>query len=314
MNTTTERSFLVDDDLFEAGLDGYVKGEGSGSNVWRLKTGEPRKGYFLQNPGTPGDWVKYRELSAFEGLRGGVEMPNGLKEFPVYDQVLITDPDTGKSKRTTRPDNDPLIALVVPGKFAKNGKAKASDVMSLNFIEIVKDSETDELTHRHIVLKLSATASRTVLNFYRTQVEMNDGEFDMTAFPWTLTVTGSGSASQLTLKPHRKDGPIDLDEFEPIDIIEMLGTVRAAVEDHVEQIRTGGDATIAAAKDKAEADDGDIQFGNDEDDDDEALSKSDKYAAFTDAKIRKLLKDAGAEVPPKANRPTLISLAVSHLD
>lgn len=313
-NTAAERSFIVDDELFEAGLDGYVKGEGSGSNVWRLKSGEPRKGYFLQNPGTAGDWVKYRELSAFEGLRGGVAMPNGLKEFPVYDQVMIPDPETGRPKRTTRPDNDPLIALVVPGKFAKNGKAKAGDVMSVNFIEIVKDDETDEITHRHIVLKLSATASRHILNFYRTQKEMNDDEFDMTAFPWTLTVSGQGSASQLALKPHRKEGPIDLDEFEPVDIVEMLGVTRAAVEDFVEQIRTGGDTKIAADKDAADAASGEPDLGDDDDDDDEALSKSDKFAAFTDAKIRKLLKDAGVEVPPKANRPTLISLAVDNLD
>ena len=310
MNDTTERSFLVDDDLFEAGLDGYVKGEGSGSNVWKLKSDRPRKGYFLNNPGTPGDWVKYREISAFDGLRGGVEMPNGLKEFPVYDQVLVVDPDTGKSKRTTRTDNDPLIALVVPGKYAKNGKAKAADLMAVNFIEIVKDDETDEITHRHIVLKMSATASKTVLNFYRTQVEMNDGEFDMTAFPWTLSVHGQGSATELKIKPHRKEGPIDLDEFEQIDIVEMLKGTRQAVEDFVEQVRNGGDATIAAQQAAGGSDEDTF----DDEDDDEDLSKADKFAALTDAKLRKMLKENSVEVPPKANRPTLISLAVANLD
>ena len=315
-DTAAERSFLVDDELFEAGLEGYVKGEGSGSNVWKLTGKKPRKGYFLNNPGTDGDWVKFREMSAFDGLRGGVEMPNGLKEFPVYDQVLVVDPETGARRRTTRPDNDPLIALVVPGKYGKNGKAKAADVMAVNFIEIVADEDTDEISHRHIVLKLSSTASKALLNLYRTQCEMADsGEFDMTAFPWTLAIHGTGASTELKAKPHRKEGPIDLDEFESISIVEMLQTTRAAVEDFVEQVRNGGDATIRKQQEEAEDSDDGIAFGGDDDDEeDEDLAKSDKYASMTDAKLRKLLKAADVKVPTKANRPTLISLAVANLD
>ena len=100
---TEQRSFMVDDDLFDAGLDGYVKTGGVGRNIYRLKAGEPKKGYFFSDP-TPEtrksgeDWLSYREISAFDGLRGGVDLPNGMKEFPVYDQKVVQDPETGQRK------------------------------------------------------------------------------------------------------------------------------------------------------------------------------------------------------------------------
>lgn len=312
----TERSFIVDDDLFEAGIDSYVQSGGAGGNIWRLSSkGGPKKGYFITNPFSDeakaiNDWLTYREISAFDGLRGGIDMPNGLKEFPVFDtQVVIED---GQRRRTTNSSLDPVIALIVPGKFGQNGKAKAGDMIAFNFLEEITDDDGNTV-HKHIILKMSGQRGRELQSAYKLQVE-TQGSFDLTAYPWTLGIVGQGAASSLKLKPHRAEGPTD-SEVEPIDVLAAMTAIREAVDEFVETIRGGGTASTPDTLPASSGDDDATSVFEAAVEEPTAaeLDDADKWSAMSDAELRKALKAGNVTVPPKAARTALISLAMVNL-
>lgn len=292
-----------DEDLLLSGLDGYVKSEGSNyTPIYRLKKGTTTV-HFVTDPWTMKSdhgWHIYREVSAFDGLFGGFMLPNGMKEFPVNDQIIVTDPETGERRRQYAPrGTDPLIDLVAPStKFPPaDGRVKGSDKLAVNVI----DEEG-----KHIVLKMSGARGAELLRALNNLHAMDDS-FTATSFPWQLTLSGTGAASALTIKPLKSEPPVDLPE--PYDLVELFGQIRSDVEAFVNSLR-GDNSEANAVSENHET----VDLFEDSIVTAEAVVPSqDKYSAMSDVRLKTLLTKAGVTVPPRSTRGTLIELAINNL-
>lgn len=291
----------LDDDLVLAGIDGYVRS--SNSNyfpIYRLKQGTTVF-RFVTDPWTRNEdngWLFYREVSAFDGLRGGFPLPNGLKEFPVNDQVTIVTPE-GEKRRTNGPrGQDPLLELVAPStKFPPaDGRAKGADKLAVNVI----DSEGN-----HIILKMSGARGADLLRAFNGYRDLSD-DFTVTRFPWQLTLSGAGASTTLSVKPLKNEPPVELPE--PFDLRVVMDNIRAQVEEYVNSLRGDSDEQAVAADDDLTVDDFEAQVSHADDN----LEQRQKYAQLTDARLKALLSKNGITVPPRSTRPALIELAVAH--
>lgn len=308
-NTNPKSYTSLDDDLILGGVESYARtgGGGSGRRIYRLKGSMTVR--FLTDPWTRNQdhgWHFYREVAAFDGLRGGFQLPNGLKEFPVNDQITFTDPDTGQTKRQYAPrGTDPILELVVPSSMypPADGRVKGQDKVAINVL-----NEEGE----HIVLKLSGARGADLLRTMLTFREM-DEKFTCTTYPWTLTIQGSGAASTLSVKPHKNEAPVELPD--PIDLVEMFGDIRREVEEYVDGLRGGGADTV-----EDELVDSDEESWASVDQFEEAVASAeaiveprDKFSAMSDVRIKTLLTKAGVKIPAKSTRSALIELASTHL-
>jgi len=291
----------MDEDLLLAGLDGYAKAE---SKTYRpitwLDKGTTTVRFVTDKETMNEDhgWLIYREVAAFDGLKGGFELPTHLRTFPVFDQVIVTDPETGERKRRKGPrGTDPLLELVAPSvKFPPvDGIVKASDKVAVNIIN---------QEGKHVVLKLSGARARELFTAFNLYKEM-DPNFTCTAYPWQLTLSGTGINTTLSVKPLRNEPPIDLPE--PYDLVEMFNDIRKEVEDYVNSL-SGTQEESVDQDDYADADSFEETIA--------AIDVSEdlytKYSAVSPVRLKTLLTKAGVSIPPRSSHATLIELAVAH--
>lgn len=291
----------IDEDLLLAGLDGYSR---SKSVTYRPITWLERGTTivrFVTDKETMNEdhgWLIYREVAAFDGLKGGFDLPTHLRTFPVYDQIVEIDPETGKRTRRNGPrGTDPLLDLVAPSvKFPPaDGIVRGSDKVAVNII-------TEDGQHK--VLRLSGPRAKELFNAFNLYKEM-DPNFTCTAFPWQLTLSGTGASTTLNVKPLRDEPPINLPE--PYDLVEMFGEIRKEVEDFVDNLSSSQESVVVE-DDYADAD----TF-------EETVAAIDvnedlrsKYSAVSPVRLKTLLTKAGVSIPPRSTHASLIELAIAH--
>ena len=291
-------------DLFLSGLDAYVSNKGgSGTPIYPLKQGSTVY-YFFSNPwdveADASDWLLYREVAAFDGLRGGFDMPNGLKEFPINDTLEVDVEGEKKFRRLSWKNSDPLLPLVAPSSRypTDDGGPTRSWKLAINVI----DSDGN-----HIILKLANKRAFSLLEKLNDARAMNDG-FSCVGNAWQITTTGSGFDSGVSIKPLKDEPPVDLPE--PYNIGEIMSGIRDQVEAYVETLRGGAaqqqEDDFAAEDAIADAFEAAAVQAESE------LDSRTKYAEMTDARLKVLLSKAGVTVPPRSTRPALIELAVAN--
>jgi hypothetical protein len=321
--------------------DRFVKAEGGGDSVfWRHPTtkgpdGEytldPLKLYFVTNYWNYANdhgWFFWREVNAEEGLAGGIKLQWPNSEFPVRD---VRDLGNGQQQyiKDSDPDADELYKLVVPF-LPKRTKAKrpfrpVRDKAGINILKVVEKYGEDgkvigtDLYHQVLVMPASrAKKLLTVLKGYREMVP----NFDATAYPFTLTVTGKGAGEVVGLTPHKDEPAVELPD--PFDIPEHLQAKREEIFAIVTNW-TGVDTAKYQAADPWK--DGNVAdapaFAQPEGQYvDELAPSSDAapqaperppYESMPPARLKTLLMKAGIAIPPKATREQLVELAIASL-
>ena len=222
-------------------------------------------------------------------------MPNGLKTFPVNDQIIqVID---GERRRFNAPrGTDPLLELVQPSsKYPPaDGRAKGQDKLAVNVLN-------DE--GEHIILKMSGARGKELLQQFNAFRDM-DPSFDCTKFPWQLTLSGAGASSSLAIKPLKSEPPMDAPE--PFNLKNELSAIRERVERFVDSLR--GDQTEAVADDED-----DIVDAFEAAVVEESSDPRDTFSSMSDARLKALLTKNGVAVPPRSTRPALIELAMANL-
>jgi hypothetical protein len=293
----------MDEDLLLAGLDGYTKSESTTYRpIWRLAKGTTIV-RFLTDKDTMNEdhgWFIFREVAAFDGLKGGFELPNGIKEFPVNDQVIVTDPETGERKRHKGPrGTDPLFELVAPSsKYPPaDGVVKAADKVAVN----VLNEEG-----KHIILKMSGARAKELFTAFNLYSDM-DPNFTCTAYPWQLTVSGTGVNTSLSVKPLRDEPPVDLPE--PYDLVEVFNGIREEVEAYVNGLSGNSQQDELVDEDSyAMTETFEETVAAIEIEEDIRM----KYSAVSPVRLKTLLTKANVAIPPRSTHATLIELAVAH--
>jgi hypothetical protein len=293
----------MDEDLLLAGLEGYAKTESATYRpIWRLKQGTTIVRFLTDKETMNEDhgWHIFREVAAFDGLKGGFQLPGNIKEFPVFDQITVTDPETGERKRQYAPrGHDPLLEMVAPSsKFPPaDGRVKGQDKVAVNILN-------EE--GKHVVLKMSGARARELFTAFNLYKDM-DPNFSCTAYPWRLTVSGTGVNTTLSVKPIKDEPPVNLPE--PYDLVEFFAEIRQEVEQYV----------LGLSNNTIDEDEIAIFDNNAADSFEEAVIESvneetlrDKFNSVSDVRLKTLLTKAGVTVPPRSTRSTLIELAVAN--
>lgn len=292
----------MDEDLLLAGLDGYAKSESSTYRpIYRLSKGTTIVRFLTDKETMNEDhgWYIYREVAAFDGLKGGFELPSGIKEFPVNDQIIETNPETGERKRRKGPrGTDPLFELVAPSSMypPADGVVKASDKVAVNILN-------EE--GKHVILKMSGARAKELFTAFNLYTEM-DPDFTCTAFPWQLTVSGTGVNTTLSVKPLRNEPPVDLPE--PYDLVEVFGSIRKEVEDYVNGLSSNTQDELVDADEYAVSESFEETVAAIDVEEDVRM----KYSAVSPVRLKTLLTKAGVTIPPRSTHATLIELAVAH--
>jgi hypothetical protein len=275
--------------------------------IYNVKTNTDALLWFFNNPldDPTHDWYQYKELRAFNGLRSGHKLPPGLAVFPAIQ-------------------NDPLTSLIEPGKYDENGEVWAKKVIAVNAIFLggvmgEKDAKYEPQPGQHIIVKFSSnlgTQAKTRL--------IDEGEgFDCRDYAWRVSVdvpigkdgTPIYVSSQLRMMKKTLEHPVD--DIEPYKIDEILGDIRARVEDAVREINVSMASNSIISEPVAVEDpfvDDDIAvedlekavaaFGTD-------ATEVDPFDGVADTRLKKLLVDAGVAAPRGASREVLINLANS---
>lgn len=293
--------YNIDEDLLLAGIDGYAQPQKDNSTfrpIYRLERGTTIVRFLTdkETMGTDHGWHIYREVAAFDGLRGGFQLPSGLKEFPVNDQIIVEDPETGEKRRQYAPrGTDPLLELVVPSlRFPPaDGRVKGQDKVAVNVL-------TEE--GRHIILKMSSARAKDLFRTFNNYREM-DENFSCTQYPWALTVRGEGLNTTLTVKPIKNEPPVELPE--PYDLVEVFASIRSEVEDYV---RSLSDTHVEVVAEEEH----DIVDAYEEAVTEAEPTDEDKYASLSDVRLKTLLTKANVSIPPRSTRSALIALATAH--
>lgn len=317
------RSFVVPKSTYMAGKDGWVASEGGGFKniIYRPKADKPVIIRFLTNPLDPPtrldddgnevnmDWVTYREVGAFDGMLGGYEMKGGPYEFPVFDLEYLPDGRRRSAPRGT----DLLYESVLPKvNDQKKGytRAQANDMVAFNAIVVdgdfgQKKAEYNPQPGQHIIMKLTGDKARSLMLQLETKMEEHE-DLDPTTGAWQIHLVGADRSQTLMLT--RKTKNIDELDFEPelIDVPAYLNEIRDAAEAKWDEVR-------GVAEEPED-------FGGDDDDDvvDEfeekvATPPAADYAVMSPARLKKLLTDAGVDIPPRATTAKLIELAQANL-
>ena len=311
---STDSGFIVPRSAAMAGKEGWASsGEGYANIARTVKTGKPVVVRFLTNPlddsrDETQDFVFYREVGAWNGLMGGLKTPNGMKEFPVNDVIYFEDGTRASAPRGT----DLLFDSVLPGKYdLQNGRnrAQAKDVLAFNVIAVDGDwgeqkEEFNPKDGQHLIAKLSGAKGRSLLEQMGALAEDED-DFDPTAGAWRISLTGSGTQTNLILT--RKTKGITPLDFEPeiIHLGQWLNELRGAVDAWWEEAKeSGGNAEEFIDDDQELVD----QF-------EQAVSNAPEvdYSVMSPARLKKLLADAGVDLPARATTAKLIELAEANL-
>jgi len=310
---STDRSFRVPTSTAMAGKEGWTS---SGESVFNLltpiKTGKPVVVRFLTNPLDPSrdqdeDWVFYREIGAWDGLLGGIKMKGGCMTFPVYDVVYYEDGTRTSAPRGT----DLLFESVLPSeRDIKKGynRAQASDMLAFNAIVVsgdfgAKKEEFNPKPGQHIIIKLTGQKGRGLLEQLESKSEEFD-DFNPLDGAWQLNITGTPPTTNLMLT--RKTKGIEALDYTPelVNVMEHLVSIREAAEAHWEEQKLL-QVTQVGMSDEDDEDDIVESF-------EEAVQATD-YSVMSPARLKKLLADAGVEVPARATTAKLIELAKAEL-
>jgi hypothetical protein len=287
----------LDDDLLNAGIDGYVKSGGSSYNpIYPLKSNEERRVYFVTDPWTKNEdygWFSYRAVAAFEGLRGGYQLPNGCKEFPVNDQEIVVDSDGVRRRKSAPRGTDPILELVAPStKYPPaDGRVKGTDKYAVNVI----DEEGN-----HIILTMSGARGSELVRIIAGFREVDD-TFTCTKYPWVLKVIGGPGSYSLTAKPLPKEPPIELPD--PINIKEVMTGIRHQVEVFVKSLT--GDQSVEEA---VVVEDSIVDTFESS-----VATSAEDYTTMSAVRLKALLTKKGVAIPPRCTQPALAELAASHL-
>jgi hypothetical protein len=265
---------------------------------------------FLNNPwdDPDHDWFDYKELRAFGGLKSGHQLPPGLAVFPAIAR-------------------DPLIDMIEPGKFDEGGNVYPKKVVAVNAIFLggvmgEKNADYEPQPGQHIILKFSNMLAQQVESKLMERRD-EDPNFDCTLFAWNLRVDvpkgdgGKPAYINSTVRLTKNSEVTPVDPTEPYAIDEILGDMRARVEDAVREIN----ASMASRNIISEP----VSVEDPFTDDDMAVEELEKaVAAFgtdatavdpfdgiADTRLKKLLVDAGVAAPRGASREVLINLANS---
>lgn len=327
MHMTTVPTFS--DEVLAMGLDAYErKATYAGPRFYSLTGRINATVQFLNNPwDSPTDWVNYREIRAYNGLRSGDRLPGGLAAFPAVDRREQVSPQTGKPVMVTVVD--PLLDLIEPGQYDKDGKVKPATVLAINAVFLSgrmgeKDSNYEPQPGQHIVLKMSRRMGEQLINKFRERLDENP-EFDATLFAWKLSVQGEGVNSTIVVAKDTS-GAVPSEGIEPYNIPEILNDVRQRVEAAVADIANNTPrfgavrvSDIPDVEDPFTSDDTSVdQFEKEI----AALTAADMLApepvvandpfdGVSDARLKKAIASAGAVVPRGASRDILINIAGS---
>lgn len=311
----SENGFIVPKNVAMAGKEGWASnGDGNYVNMMRnIRTGKPVVVRFLTNPldddrDLNEDFVFYREVGAWNGLMGGIKMKGGLMEFPVNDVIYYEDGTRASAPRGT----DLLFDSVMPGKFdiqAGRNRAQAKDVLAFNVIAVdgdwgEKKEEFNPKDGQQLIAKLSGAKGRSLLEQLASKAEEFD-DFDPTTGAWQIAITGSGQQTNLILT--RKTKGIKPLDFEPeiVHLGDYLNTMRAEAEAYWEEAKLGGSDMEDFIDDDEELVE---QF-------EQAVATAPEvdYSVMSPARLKKLLGDAGVEVPARITTAKLIELAEANL-
>lgn len=314
----------IDDDILLAGKETWGPregGGGDGTSFWALKANTSRTIYFHTDPWieTPdgivwdretGTWFNYRAIYTQEGLAGGIELPGGLKEFAVKDIVIVDTPEGPRRKEIplSGPDADPLLQMVVPfiPKMNKNANQPYRPVTDKGAVNVVEIGENGEEWPKILVMTGPRMAKlKKKLLEYR---DMLDGNFTCVGKQWVLSVSGQGASEELELRWVKGAPPIEMPE--PFDIRELLTEQRQKVLDIIE---ADSGIDVSAEKDAEGYAEETVPYdGPDEPGASPQADKAEYYASMTDTRLKSLLTKKGVRVPARANRETLLKLALEH--
>ena len=312
------------DEVLAMGLDAYErKTTYSGPRFYSVTGRTKATVQFLNNPwDSPADWINYREIRAFNGLRSGDRLPPGLAVFPAVDRKEQVSPETGRRVMVTI--TDPLVDLIEPGQFDKDGKVKPVTVTAINAVFIggrmgEKDSNYEPQPGQHIIIKLSRRLGEQLINKFRERLDENPN-FDATMFAWNISIVGEGAQSNLELTKNTQATPTE--GLEPYVIGEVLNDVRQQVEAAINNIANSMTAVSTIGRPPAVEDP--FAGGESAVDDFEreiaALTSADMLApnavvdpfeGVSDARLKRVIADAGGVVPRGASRDILVNLANS---
>lgn len=328
-NVVTE----IDLDTLLAGNEGYSSSYTGRAFTTSVKSGAPLWVRFLTAPDTmreDGGWHALRLVNAFDGIRGAhgaLELPDGMKQFPVFDQVWV-DEGGVKKRRDAPKGHDWLLDLVQPSsKYPpKDGRARGSDILAAN---VVRQDGT------HSILLLSGKHGRYIIETFKSMAALQD-EFDPTDYGWMLGKSGEGAGTTYTCVPQKNPPVMDLPDT--VDLREHFAQTRADVEQWVlgmingpatadpvaSAVLGGGDTAMAGLEASvapqpqagppvpAQA----LPPADDVMPAAAPVASSDPatyFSGLTAPKMRAALKAAGVEVPDKAPRSQLVELAVQNL-
>lgn len=306
------------DDILDMGLDAYERSVSmSGPRFYAITGRTDAYLQFLSNPwdipkdtdGKDLDWVNYREVRAFNGLRTGDKMPGGLAVFPAADRKMSRSSQTGNPIIVTV--NDPLMELVEPGRYDKDGRVGAWPVRAINAIFIggvigEKDPTYEPTPGQHIIVKLSKHLSGKLKAKLQERRD-EDPDFDATQFVWKISVIGEGATSDV--KATKSDKSLSTESVELVDINTVINDIRMRAEIAVSNLLGGTASAVAPPPVVADIDDVDEAVAN--------LTAAglldgsdDFFHGVSDARLRKMIADAGAVAPRGASREILVNLAL----
>lgn len=312
------------DEVLAMGLDAYErKSTYSGPRFYSLNGRTKAVVQFLNNPwDSPTDWINYREIRAFSGLRSGHRLPGGLAVFPAVDREERISPQTGKPVMVTI--TDPLLDLIEPGQYDKDGKVKPATVTSINAVFIdgrmgEKDSNYEPQPGQHVIIKMSRRLGEQLINKFRERLDENPN-FDATLFAWNISILGEGAQSNVELTKNTQATPMV--GIEACDIGEVLNDVRERVEASIRDLADSMGATssishVPPVEDPFTDDDSTV---DDFEREIAALTSAemlapnaviDPFDGVSDARLKRVIADAGAVAPRGATREILVNLANS---
>ena len=310
----------VDEDLMLSDNSGY-ESSGGGGGFWALKENSSQTVYFLSDPWTKdvdhGWWI-WREVMAWEGLKGDIMLPGGYKTFPVRDQRVVE--IAGKRKRQdislSSDDADELLKMVKP--YLPRGETRRSepyrpvkDAIGACVVEVSPDGTQ----YPPKVIVFTKTRYSKLLEQIKTAKQYAGPSFTLVGHPWLLQISGKGMGEVVRLIPLLDQPPIELPEI--IDIPEALRQKRQALYDII-QSSTGVETTEYAAEDVDAAEPMEAGEISEPVEPVEPVVLSDAearealYATWTPARFRTLLKKKGVTVNPSADIEELKSLARQH--
>lgn len=307
------------DEVLSMGKDAYESRPNSGVRIYNVTGRTDATIMFLNNPwDSPTDWINYREIRAFNGLRTGHKLPGGLAAFPAVDRKEGVSPQTGRPIMLTV--TDPLLDLIQPGQYDKDGRVRPAAVKTINAIFLggrmgEKKSEYEPQPGQHILIKLSRRLGEQLVDKFNERRDENPN-FDATLNAWNLSVQGEGVNSNIVLSKNNDVQP-PADDITSYDIPTVLAGMRECVEEAIgdinETMRMGSTIQEPPTVEDPFADNGDEVVESLEQAianvDQAGLLTSDPFDGLSDARLKKLLVDAGVAVPRGATREALVNLA-----